>query len=152
MEPRRILVIDSIPLNNGQFLQQWTYVWKLEEELCGMVLIEHKNHEYKIPANQTVETPVPAPSMDRLTALDPCFVDLKRNLQEVYRNDSYMFIIYSCPHGNYFMEDTQGGIAMFNRWIYLSRVDDLSDDNLKRLWSKYHNLPYDALYYMGIAL
>ena len=151
MEPKRVLIIEPVSLKDGNVLNRWSYVWKLREEKEGTVVIEHKNREYKIAAEYIVTTPVSAPSSERLVALDPCFLDLKKYLHKIYLDESKMFSVYRCPHSNYFLEDLRGGIAMFSVWIFLGSFNDQSSDHWKSLWKDYHCLPTDAIYYLGIG-
>jgi hypothetical protein len=151
MNPERIIIVEAITLKNGLLLKPWTYVWKLGKEQGSFITIEYRDQVYQIPEQYAVQIPVATPSKDHLCSLDPCFLDLRKNLIEIYRSESFYFSIFRCAHDNYFMEDIRGGIAMYSRWIFLGKINDLSPGNLKSLWSRYHNIPSDALFHMGIG-
>ena len=144
-------LLNQLSLKDGIVINRWSYVWKLGEEKAGTVVIEYKNSEYRIPAGYIVTTPVSAPSREKLAALDPCFSDMKKNLREIYRDESKGFSVYLCPHGNCFLEDLRGGIAMFSLWIFLGSFSDQSADHWESIWKDYHYLPADAIYYLGIG-
>lgn len=150
MKPKRVMLVEDIALPDGVLLPHWTYAWKLGDAQSGLVPVEYRNREYRIPAGQVVETPVPVPSPDRLAALDPCFNDLKDSVQTIFESPSY-FSVHRCPHDNFFLEDIRGGIAMYSLWIFLGRIETTDEDSLKRLWSGYHHIPDDAIFYLGIG-
>ena len=151
MEPQRVLIVEAVSLPDGRELPRWSYVWKMAEAEGGSILVEHRDREYRIPADRAVDTPVPSPPQDRLVALDPCFENLGPGFEEVLRNNDNMFAVHRCPHGRYFLEDARGGIAMYTLWIFLGEVDDPSVDRLERLWSDFHRLPSDAIFHLGLG-
>ena len=151
MEPERALVIESVQLPDGKWLQRWTFVWRLEPGQGEKVAIEHRNRQYRIPARCLVASPAPSPSRDRLLTLDPCYAGGRVELTEVYSDEKGLFAVYRCPHDHYFLEDVRGGIAMYSRWIFLGPLDPPDADACEALWHKYHALPDDAIAYLGIG-
>jgi len=146
-----VLTVESVSLNDGQELKAWSYVWQLAQEQGGMVAIEHRNREYQIPGRCITGVPVPAPSVERLCSLDPCFAEIGKNFIRVYRDEDRLFAVHRCPHGNHFLEDVRGGIGMFILWIFLGSLADQSAEGLEALWDKYHHMPHDAVFYLGIG-
>ena len=151
VEPKRVIIVEAVALPDGRGLPLWIYAWKLMPEQDGMITIEHRDREYRIPAKCAKDVPVTSPSCEHLCRLAPCFTDFGKNLTQVHQNAARMFSVYRCPHGNYFLEDVRGGIAMHFLWIFLGTVENPADDEWEFLWSKYHRLPSDAVYHLGIG-
>ena len=151
MEPQRVLIVEPVPLKNGLELSLWTYVWKLTPSQNGFISIEHRNREYQIPAQCAVDVPVAPPLKKQLCSLDPCFPMIPTGFEEVYVNETSYFTVHRCPHGNYFLEDVRGGIGMFSLWIFLGPVENQEADCWESFWTKFHYLPVDAIFYLGIG-
>lgn len=151
MEPVRVLIVEPVTLKDGQELKPWSYVWTIGQAQGDRVTIEHRNREYRIPGRCVAEVPVPPPSMEQLCAMDPCFAEVGKDFTEIYRDESRLFSVHRCRHGNHFLEDVRGGVGMFIIWIFLGSLSDQSTGSLEALWSQYHKMPHDAIFYLGLG-
>ena len=150
MEPKRGMIIRDITGRN-LVLRAADYVWILGPPEEGCVLVEKKNKQEKIPGQAVVDIPVPVPDIKELRKKDDCFGRSDKHFKEVYRSEMHMFRLLRCKrHGKLFLEDTRGGVAMYNRLILLA--DDDTNESPETIWSRYHSMPDEWLKYLCIAL
>ena len=148
MEPVKGMIVEPVMLG-GIRVEKGTPIWITAEE-PESYQIEYNQRFYPMPKKLAVKCPVPRPAIDELKKLDSCFGDSEDAFEEVIKDMTSYYRFLRCKaHGNFFLEDTRGGIGMYSRLIYIGQIDHHSFEGI---WSKYHYVPDDLLNYMGIAL
>lgn len=152
MQPRRYIVVQDVNAA-GVTLRRGTYVWVHGPEAPGRLTIEFKGRLYpNVDGTMLAPTPVPQPSIEQLVKRDACFAGDITAFEEIYRDTQLYFAVYRCKaHGACFLEDTQTGIGWYSRFIYLGKLEDLSEGGLIRFWKRYHSLSTDLLNLDGVC-
>ena len=82
-------------------------------------------------------------------ALDECFFAPPEEFETVHHSQQWYFEILRCKrHGNLFLRDVKGGIAMYERFIFVGQDPDSSYEDI---WRRFHWLSDDELNWQGIA-
>lgn len=109
--PKRGLLLLPVEVGGHQLVAD-TYVWILGSE-GDHTRIEYRDRLGAVPRDAVVETPVPAPSIERLRQLDPCFGLEAGAFEREVVNHEWMFRILQCKaDGRHFIGIMRGGIGM----------------------------------------
>ncbi len=133
-DPTAALTLQTLNVG-GKSVPPDSLVWVHRIE-GGYAEIEHRDLRAKVPDSAIIPYPVPKTPLEQLRKLDSCFGRPQRAFDVIYRDKSRFFEILKCrAHGNRFLEDLRGGIAMYTL-LTLLQTDDGEDP--EEIWSKYH--------------
>jgi Lon protease-like protein len=133
-----------------------SYAWNLGPASDGRVLIELRGTRLHgvtaaVPQDALRDCPVPAPALEQLCRLDPCFALPVEDLVTEEINRELQFTLLRCkPHGRLFLEDLRGSIAMYTRLILVEPAA-AEQESSAEIWRRYHELSDDWLNHLGIA-
>jgi hypothetical protein len=147
-EPFRAIAIEEIAVERLR-VSRFSYVWCLEPLSKPEVLVEYQGKRAMVSSKLLRKTPI-APDSAKLRAHDSCFGSPISSFIEVHRNTAKLFSVYRCKaHGQYFLEDIQGGVGMYSRFIFIGGMVSPSEDDFIRIWKDLHFRSTDELLYEG---
>lgn len=142
------MLLQAVP-TAGATLEAGRPVWIVGLPECGRVAIEADGRPATVPAGSVTESPIPAPSLDALRAVDDCFGRSRRHFVQEHESRECGFCLFRCrKHGRLFLEDMRGGVGVYTRLILLAE----SSGDPEALWSRYHAMSDDWLNHLCIAL
>jgi hypothetical protein len=145
MDPKKGITVVGVQVGT-RHLAEGSPVW-IWDGPDSLLEIEHRGQRARVPREVVALSPVKAPSLAELQALDACFGGASELFETEHRDDSRYFSIERCKaHGRRFLRDVQGGIAMYER---LTLLDEHDDEAPERVWRKYHDLSSDWLNALG---
>jgi len=150
-EPFRAMAVEEITASKFR-IPRWSYVWCFDELSKAAAVVEFKGKRTTVSSKMLVKTPVRQADAETLEARDPCFGQKLSSFVEVHRDAENLFQIFRCKaHNNYFLNDVQGGIAMYARLTFLGKIESPSEQEFFRLWREFHYKSTDRLFYEGLA-
>ena len=147
-EPRRGLIIRPVSFA-GYSLGPDTHVWLLDSD-AERWQVEFRDRQGTLSLADVLECPVSRPTIEQLRKLDPCFGRPDDAFHDEHVSPEHYFVVQRCrAHGAWFLRDTRGTIAMYDRVTLLSHEDG---DDWVSIWSRYHAMSDDWLSYKGRTL
>ncbi len=154
-EPTRMMTVEDATLADGTSIPRWTPVWTFGDGDEGITTVDWRGRRSTLPSDLLTATPVLPPHPDQLTRLDPCVAEIVAGRWPLTERlqDQRMFVWYRCPHGAWYLRETRGGIALYEKLIFVGMLPGEPDDyELAARWRDWHTLPDDALNYLRVAL
>jgi hypothetical protein len=139
-------------INTSAFrVPRYSYVWCFDALSNPVVLIEFQGKQSRVDSRSLLETPLQH-DLTTLRSLDLCFGGPVASFVEVHRDSLNLFSIFRCKaHGHYFLEDIQGGVGMYSRFIFIGVIQPHDKDEFAQIWRGFHSRGTDELIYEGKA-
>jgi hypothetical protein len=143
--PKRGLLVLPAEVG-GHSLVADTYVWILGSDGVH-ARIGYRDCFGTVRLAAVVETPVPAPSIEQLRDLDPCFGLEPGAFEGEVVYYEWMYRIFRCKaHGRHFIGVMYGGIGM---WERVTLLEPGEETNPKAAYDRYIAMSNDWLNLMG---
>jgi hypothetical protein len=148
MEPKRGMVVRDVTAG-GQVVSAGSPVW-IAGARGERLELEFRSKRFLVAADDVVEAPVPAPTLEALRRLDSCFGLPSSGFELLLADSVNMCEVVRCKaHGQVFLRDTRGDVAMYERVSILTSGEA---DDWVVVWNRYHQMSDDWLNWNGRTL